>query len=446
MTFMTTPYTFRQLLRAIFSAFLWILLGIPARAQQPALPSLADTLRAMPGVALDSVLVAPTAVDSKEWLLLNKDIQVELGGAVHNLYDFKFDKAEKQFRSLRRRYPNHPMPYFLLGLSTWWKIMPSNTYNEQYDKTFFAYLDTAITKAQVLYDADHNNYEASFFLSAAYGFDARLHAERRDWRKATVSSRRSLSYLQKSREANGLSPEFAFGEGLFNYYAVWIAEEYPWLRPVLLFFPKGNRETGLAQLRDVAQHGFYTGTEAQFFRMRILASERENKVEEAMAISRSLSKEYPDNACFARNFAMHCFTEGEFTDCERTSRDILDKLGKGLPGYEGFSGRVASYYLGYLMQTRYRDLTRAADYYRRCLVFSESVGQTSKGYYLFSLSNLGKIAALNHDVNQARRYYEQVLPRADHKSEMYKEARAYLRKNPSTAATLPAENLALSRR
>lgn len=33
--------------------------------------------------------------------------------------DFKFDKAERQFRSLRRRYPQHPMPYFLLGLSTW---------------------------------------------------------------------------------------------------------------------------------------------------------------------------------------------------------------------------------------------------------------------------------------------------------------------------------------
>ena len=440
---MNKLYSFRWLLLFIGLA---TLLPWGVAQAQVLHPSSPDTLPIMPQVALDSVTVAPMAVDTKEWLLLNKDIQTELDGAVHNLYNFKFDKAEKQFRSLRRRYPQHPMAYFLLGLSTWWKIMPSNTHNEQYDKTFFAYMDTAIVKAQRLYDADEHNYEASFFLSAAYGFDARLHAERRDWRKATVSSKRSLTYLQKSREANGLSPEFAFGEGLFNYYAVWIAEEYPFLRPVLLFFPKGDRQKGLAQLSSVARNGFYTGTEARFFQMRILASERENKVEEALQTSRGLMQEFPDNACFARSFANHAFTEGEMAECEQTSRDILNKLNQGLPGYEGFSGRVAAYYLGYVMQTRYRDLAKAADYYRRCLVFSESVNQTKGGYYLFSLSNLGRIAAAQRNVTDARRYYEQVLEQARPKSEMYKEARAYLRKYPQTAAAGQTSHMALSSR
>ena len=442
---MTVSSSFR---RALFLAGWASMVSlVSARAQVPVVASQPDTVRAMPSVALDSVQVAPMAVDTKGWLLLNKDIQTELDGAVHNLYNFKFDKAERQFRSLRRRYPNHPMAYFLMGLSTWWKIMPSNTTSLQYDKPFFAYMDTAIVKAQRMYDADPTNYEASFFLSAAHGFNARLHAERHDWRKATVSSKRSLTYLQKSREANGLSPEFAFGEGLFNYYAVWIAEEYPWLRPILLFFPKGNRETGLAQLAVVSEQGFYTGTEARFFRMRILASERENRTEEAIAMSRSLMRDFPDNACFARSYASQCFTEGEFEGLESTSRDILTKLGKGLPGYEGISGRVASYFMGYVMQNRYRDLAKARDYYLRCLVFSESVGQTSTGYYLFSLNNLGRIAASTRNVEEARRYYEQVLNLAGRKSEMYIEARTYLRKNPQTAAA-PAGSpqLALSRK
>ena len=442
---MNDCYSVRRLLPLIGLVSLLTLGAAQAQELRPPAP---DSLPIMPQVALDSVTVAPVAVDTKEWLLLNKDIQTELDGAVHNLYNFKFDKAEKQFRSLRRRYPQHPMAYFLLGLSTWWKIMPSNTHNEQYDKTFYAYLDTAIVKAQRLYDADHQNYEASFFLSAAYGFDARLHAERRDWRKATVSSKRSLTYLQKSREANGLSPEFAFGEGLFNYYAVWIAEEYPFLRPVLLFFPKGDKQKGLAQLQTVARQGFYTGTEARFFQMRIMASEREDKTEEAIQTSRGLVREFPDNACFARSYASHAFTEGDMAECEQTSRDILTKLNKGLPGYEGFSGRVAAYYLGYVMQTRYRDFAKARDYYQRCLVFSESVQQTKGGYYLFSLSNLGRIAAANRDVTEARRYYEQVLAQAERKSERYKEARTYLSKHPATAATAagPSHHLALSSR
>ena len=191
----------------------------------------------------------------------------------------------------------------------------------------------------------------------------------------------------------------------------------------------------MAQLASVARQGFYTGTEARFFQMRILSSDREKKTEEAMVVTHALTQDFPDNAYFARAYATQCFTEGYFTDLERTSRDILVKLGRGLPGYEGFSGRSASYFMGYLMQNRYRDLAKAADYYRRCLVFSESVGETTKGYYLFSLSRLGHIAATQRDVGEARRYFEQVVPLADHKSEAYKEARAYLRNNPAMAVT-----------
>ena len=71
-----------------------------------------DTTRALPPiqtVALDTVGVMPSSADIKGWLLLDKDIQTELDGAVRNVYNFKYDRAEKQFRSLRRRYPNHPM-------------------------------------------------------------------------------------------------------------------------------------------------------------------------------------------------------------------------------------------------------------------------------------------------------------------------------------------------
>jgi hypothetical protein len=115
-------------------------------------------------------------------------------------------------------------------------------------------------------------------LAAAYGFRARLHAKRRDWRQATVSSRRALDYLQKSRSANGLSSEFELSFGLFDYYAVWMAEEYPWLRPLLLFFPKGNSHQGLAEPRQAAQTAFYAKTETAFFLLLILPSAWEHQV------------------------------------------------------------------------------------------------------------------------------------------------------------------------
>ncbi len=418
----------RLLVRTGFSLFFvaCLLLGpLGARAQR-----LDTTFRppAIRTVELDTVGVLPGAIDTKGWLLMNQEIQVELDGAVRNLYNFKYDRAERQFKSLRRRYPNHPMPYFLLGLNTWWKIMPTNIQTTQYDKLFYAYMDTAITKAEALYDADHKNYEASFFLSAAYGFDARLHAERHDWRKATVSSKRSLTYLQRSKEANDLSPEFLFGQALFNYYSVWIPDNYPLLKPVLLFFPKGDKKTGLQQLRTVAAEGFYTGVEARVFLMRILKNE-ENDAQQAMPVARYLALTYPDNGYFQRFYAYLCYDQGEFVECERVSKDILDKINRGMPGYEGISGRYATYFLGYLAQNRYRDLAAAKDYYQRCIVFAESTGDTSGGFYLFANVNLARLADKDKDPAAARRYYEVVRSKAEHKSEQYKEAKKYLSKN-----------------
>lgn len=379
-------------------------------------------------VELSNVDVLPNT-DTKGWLLLDKDIQLELDGAVQNLYNFKYDKAEKQFRSLRRRYPHHPMPYFLMGLSTWWKIMPTNFQTKQYDKIFFAYMDTANTYSEQLAKADPKNYEAYFFLSAANGFDARLNAERHNWRRATFSSKRSLNYLQKSREANGLSPEFLFGEALFNYYAVWIPENYPLLKPVLLFFPKGDKALGLKQLRTVADNGFYTGVEAKVFLMKLLHND-EHQTAQAMPIAQSLARKYPDNGYFARFYALLSFDQAQFAECERVSRDILDKINVGMPGYEAASGRYATYFLGYLMQYKYRDMPKAKDYYQRCIVFAESNGETDGGFYLFANASLAHIASQEKDVATARRYYSVVADKADHKSPQYKDAKAYLKKYP----------------
>ncbi|MBB4599722.1 tetratricopeptide (TPR) repeat protein [Hymenobacter luteus] len=407
-----------------------LLLSLGARAQQP------DTARPGRQINLSNVDVAPAAVDISGWLLLDKDIQTELEGAVQNIYNFKHDRAERQFRSLRRRYPNHPMPYFLLGLTTWWKIMPSNITSQQYDKVFLAYMDTAITRGEALYKRDRRNYEACFFLSAAYGFSARLNAERHNWRKATVASKNALDYLEKSQEANGLSPEFLFGQALINYYAPWISDTYPLLRPVLLFFPKGNKKLGLSQLRSVAANGFYTAPEARVFLMKILQNQ-ENKPDEALALARIMATTYPDNGYFQRFYALMSYQVGDLNECERVSRDILDKINRGMPGYEGISGRYATYFLGSLMQNQYKDLTKAKEYYQRCIVFAESTNDTKQGFYLYALLNLGRIASKQNDAAAATRYYKEVQQKAERKSEAYNEAQAYLKKKgkkPAKAA------------
>ena len=202
-------------------------------------------------------------------LIADMRVQIQATEALNHMYNFKFRKARGQFLWLRKTYKEHPLPYFLLGLNEWWKIMP-NLDIETYDEQFLAYMDTSIMKAKVLYKTENMKIEGAFFLSASYGFKARLYSTRRKWLKSAGHANKALNYLDDCRSKEELSPELLFGDGLYNYFSVWIPENYPQLRPFLIMFDKGDKELGLEQLREVAHNAFYTRTEAQYWLMNIL--------------------------------------------------------------------------------------------------------------------------------------------------------------------------------
>ena len=262
---------------------------------------------------------APVA-DSTKMLLTDLNVQIEATQAVNDMYNFKFKSAEQQFRWLKQKYGWHPLPYFLHGLSTWWKIAPDVAV-ETYDNAFIAYMDTSIYLANRLFEADKQNVEAAFFLAAAYAFKGRLYSERGRWRKAASVSKSALKYLNVSKGNETFSPELLFGDALYNYYVVWAAENYPMLKPVLLFFPKGDKEKGLEQLVEVSNNAFYTRTEAQYFLMRIMASDQKN-IPEALRLAEYLHTTFPDNPYFHRYYARMLYNSGRFTKARKLSEQI----------------------------------------------------------------------------------------------------------------------------
>ena len=142
---------------------------------------------------------------SKGMLLFTSEFQVEATYAINQMYNYKFPEAEREFSYLKIKYPTHPLPDLLLGLVQWWKIVP-NTKNEVFDDRFNEYMDSAIEKAETIWD-DTENPEAAFILAAAYAFKGRLHAERQHWTRATWAARNALKYLDKCREYADFSPE-----------------------------------------------------------------------------------------------------------------------------------------------------------------------------------------------------------------------------------------------
>ncbi len=377
-----------------------------------------DTLR------MDTLGILDRPVKKSDILLNNIRIQIDANEAVNNLYNFKFAKAERQFRWIKQKYDWHPLPYYLLGLSQWWKIVPDID-EEKYDEVFLAYMDTAIVKAEYLYENGGNKVEAAFFQAAAHAFKARLYSERRSWTKAAFSGKNALKYLEESRGQNDLSPELLFGDALYNYYSVWIPENYPLLKPLLIFFSKGDKQLGINQLKEVSRNAFYTRTEAQFFLMRILALE-ENDVMGALQVGEYLAQTFPDNAYFQRFYARLLYTSGQYRKSEKVSLDILSKIDSGMIGYEANSGRYAGFFLGQIYQSN-GDLEKAKVYYQKGVDFGEELEAYETGYYLYSLLNLAKIANYEEDEKTAKELLKDIKKYAKRGHPAHKMAREYLK-------------------
>lgn len=361
--------------------------------------------------------------DSIPVLLVDTEIQIECTEGINSMYNFDFHRADSQFRWLKGKYGWHPLPYFLLGLSQWWRIVP-NINETQYDSLMLQYMDSTILVAENIFEMG-SEVEGGFFLSAAYAFKGRLYAERKAWRKAATAGKNAMKYLDYCRDHKEFGPEILFGDALYNYYAVWIPENYPILKPIMMFFRDGDKELGLSQLREVANNAFFTRTEAQYFLMRIMANE-ENDKRSALFTSEYLHQTFPNNAYFQRFYARMLYSTGQFGKAEEISKSIIQKIDSSYLGYEQNSGRYAAFFLGEINAHR-AEPEEAERYYKLCVKYGDEIGAQEMGYYLYSVLNLGRYAAERGEKDIAKENFKRVKKLSSKKDRTYELARDYLK-------------------
>ena len=360
--------------------------------------------------------------DSSKYLLMDFALQLEITDAIDYMYDFNFHKAEVEFAWIQYNHPEHPLGYFLYGISTWWQMMPNlEKRSEELGDEFLAYMDTTIAKAERLLEIQEDNPEAYFFLAGAYGFKGRFYSDNKSWSKATNTGRLALKYLDRSREYSDISPEILFGDGLFNYYSVYIKENYPLLRPVMAFFPKGDKELGIEQLEEVATNAFYTRVEAIYFLMRIKAFEL-NETFDALRMAEYIFNKYPNNPYFHRFYARMLYQAGQYTKAADVSFDILSRIEKGQDGYEEVSGRYAAYYLANLYRSQKND-DEAEHYFKRVVDFTESVEQEESGYYLSAQMYIARAEVNRGEFESALERISIIRDNTKRKESFNKEAR-----------------------
>jgi len=327
---------------------------------------------------------------------------------IKQIYGMQFSRAENTFRSLIADYPDHPAGRFFLAMIDWWKILIDDDV-ESYDDLFFQKLEDVIYQCDDLLQKNPKNVDALFFKGGAIGFRGRLRAFRESWIKAADDGREALPIVERASKLDPGNLDVQLGFGIYNYYASVIPNEFPLLKPLMIFFPKGDKEKGIEQLTNTAMNGKYAKYEARYFLMTLYFS-YENDVYRAGEFAKMLYIDFPDNSVFERWMGRIAARKGDYPTCASVFQVVLHKADKNYFGYNNKKTvREAYYYIGVEAMNE-KKLDSAKIYFEKCAEISRQADKKEEsGFLINSILYLGMINDIQGNRDKAKDYYNKLL-------------------------------------
>jgi len=334
-------------------------------------------------------------------------IEQKIQRGIDAIYNIQFDRADSLFAEVVRWNPQHPIGYFFEAMTQWWRIL-TNFDDESQDQKFYDLLDKVITLCDAHLDTNPDDVTALFFKGGAVGFRGRLRANRNKWVGAANDGLVALPIVQMAYKLDPTNYDVLLGIGIYNYYADVIPDQYPFVKPFMVFFPSGDRKKGLHQLEEAAKHARYARVEANYFLMQNYFLYEKDFVK-ALAISAELNKKYPQNPVFHRYLGRCYISLGRLGEANDVFLEVAKRFRKKQLGYDDYDGREAYYYLG-----KYDFLTGKMDEALRYFYSSDSLSRIvdkdgASGF--MSLTNLmiGMIYDTQNERSAAIEQYKKVL-------------------------------------
>jgi tetratricopeptide (TPR) repeat protein len=339
----------------------------------------------------------------------NSNLDSRIDAGIKQIYNIKFADAEKTFRSVIADYPNQPAGRFFLAMIDWWKILMDPD-NESYDDVFFQKLEDVIYQCDQILDKNPKDVNALFFKGGAIGFRGRLRAFRESWLKAADDGREALPIVEEAASLDPKNMDVQLGFGIYNYYAAVIPEELPLIKPLMIFFPTGDKQKGIEQLRNTAYKGKFAKYEARYFLMT-LYYRYENDPTAADEYAKLLLNDFPDNPVFEKWRGRIAIKNANNALADSLFRDVLRKGELNYLGYKTPNSiREAAYYVAVNLKNN-NQLDSAKIYFEKCYQESQKIDKEGdeSGFQINSVLYLAQMAETLNKKDEAIRLYNKLL-------------------------------------
>lgn len=342
-----------------------------------------------------------------------QDVQV----AVQHIYNLDFAKAQTQVTALQSRYPNHPVIPLLQSLRLYWEFLPIQDHPQQL-QVYLGLLQKSIEAIEKTFGSSSEHPEAVFYTIVTRGYLAMCYNYQSELLKAASEAKKAYNALIKGQSYLQQNNEFYFTSGLYNYYIEVYPSKKPIIKPVIWFFKKGSKATGLEQLKVASQKAIISKAEANFYLTHIYL-EYENKPKSALLYSKQLHTLYPGNTLYKMIYVETLLHNKEFEQAERLLQSSPLPTQKIYQiGHHLFAGLIE--------EQLHKNLQKAEEHYLKATKAAVNDQYTGE-YPSLALNGLARIAIASNNNTLAKEYYKKSLKTAEYKSTIL-EANQFLHK------------------
>lgn len=374
-------------------------------------------------ITLTILFISFSIAANAQWAIMKSDADSLVRRGADYIYNVEFDQARACFNKVIQLYPKDPAGYFLDAMIEWWRIVlyPNDT---RYEKAFLDKIEKVVAICDAILDSNLADINALFFKGGALGYRGRFFAQKKNWVPAADNGQEAYSILMRCMKIAPGNHDIMLGTGIYNYFAQALTESYPILKPIMRFFPKGDKEIGILQLRAASNNARYASVEARVVLLQLLY-QFERNYREALNVALELQEKYPNNSYF-KKYAGRCYAAlGDLANQETVWRDVLNNFIDKKPGYDNNAAREALYYVGAALMER-RELEMALRYFYKCDEASRLLDRDGpSGFMVQTNMRIGKIFDLQGKRKYAVMQYEKVLKMKESGSS-HDEARRYL--------------------
>ena len=301
------------------------------------------------------------------------------------VYNMQFDEADKIYSKLHSQYSEHPVLLLFRGIETYWKnypLIPSSPACSSYEETLLKCIELSD-------DSNDTNKEAEYLLVnlCARGSLLSFYADNDLYMDVFSIATSTYKNVRRSFNFTNTYKDFFFFTGLYNYYREAYPKAHPTYKPLVYFFPKGNKVKGIKDLQTATSSIFLTA-ESNYF-LSLIYSSYENSSDQAMYFSKQLHDLYPANPDYTSMYIKNLLLLKRYNEAEDLIKESNTTISNSY-----FNSEIYIY-KGILQEKKYHDYASARKLYntgiREIAAFGD-YGNDVAAYSYFGLSRISDIS------------------------------------------------------